>query len=170
MTDLNEYILGISDAELQFDSQDENAKLALELARQATLSLNIFTHDFDPGLFDNNLFAEAVSALARKSHRTRIRILLLNEEPAIKSGHRIVELCLRLSSSIEIRIVNEDYRHRYYAFVTADNCGYLFRQLGDRNESIANLNDAGRCKELVDEFDEIWEHSHASAELRRLHI
>ena len=170
MTEFEKYVLGVSDSELQLDSLAENEKLVLGLVQQASLALNIFTRNLDPGLFDHDFFADAVSSLARRSNRARIRILLMDEEPAIKYGHRLIDLARRLSSSIEIRIINEDYRHRNHAFVTVDNCGYSYRELADRNESISNFNDPGRTRELVDEFNEIWEHSHSSAELRRLHI
>lgn len=170
MNNFDSYVLGISDSEIEIDTAEENQQLVLAMVRQAALTLEIFSRDLDHRIYDNIEFVEAVSQLARAHPHSRIRILVLDTDTAVHRGHRLVELMRRLSSSIEIRVVHPDYRHRNSASLTVDGVGWLFREFSDRYECIANFNDPGRTRELVDEFNEIWEHSTPASELRRLHI
>ncbi len=170
MTNFDSYVLGISDSEIEIDTVEANRALALAMVGQAALTLEIFSRELDGRLFDNTAFVEAVSDLARAHPHSRIRILVRNTDAIVKQGHRLVELARRLSSSIEIRVIHPDYQQRNSAFLTVDNVGWMFREHADRYECQANFNHAGRARELVDEFNEIWEHSSPASELRRLHL
>ncbi len=170
MVMFDQYVLGVSESEQELEGIEAVGGAALALAGQAGQTLEIFTRDLDPRLYDTPEFADACARLACNGRRARIRILLMDENPVVRHGHRLVELSRRLSSFIHIRLVHEDYRHCTHAYLVADGRGYCYREQGDRYQAVINFNDVLRARELVDEFNEVWEHSQPSAELRRLHL
>lgn len=142
----------------------------LALARQARRSVDIFSHDLDAALYDHTDFIDALKQLAITSPRTRIRILLQDSAPAIKHGNRLVELARRLTSALDIRAVHPDLADHSEAFLIADVCGYLHRPYHTRYEATLSFHDPFRARELLNFFDEAWDHSLADSNLRRLHL
>ncbi|MEC9313383.1 MAG: hypothetical protein VYB22_00740, partial [Pseudomonadota bacterium] len=69
-----------NDTLLRFDSRDQAAKLALELINQARHEICFFGPLIDPVLFDNESAYEALSEFARRSPRTRIRIVVMDTQ------------------------------------------------------------------------------------------
>ena len=51
-----------------------------------------------------------------------------------------------------------------------DRGGYFYRPIGSRMEGTANLYSPGRQRQLRDQFQQVWERSLPSPELRPLHI
>ncbi len=170
MKPFDEYLLGISESEIALSTAEQNRDLALKMATQATRTVDIFSRDLDPRIYDNPAFVDALGSVAPSSKYSRVRILILDPDPVIKSGHRLVELARRLSSYFEIRLINEDYKRYNHAFFIVDNNGYCFRELADRYEATCNFNDALRSRQLTDLFNEAWEHSLPATQLKRLYL
>jgi len=170
MTDFNEYILGESKEKIQLETIEENRMAAIALAKQASRSLHIFSYDLDPMVYDNSEFVDAVKNLAIGHSQAQVHIVIQDSRKIIESGHRIVELARRVSSSIHIRKTPAELKSHSQAFLIADKTGLLYRTIGDRFEGYVNFNDRFECKNLLDFFSSTWEHSTPDPELRRLHI
>lgn len=170
MNPFKNYILGISESEIELDTVDQIRDLVLAMAQQASRTLDIYSRDLDPRIYDTPGFADAAGRVAAGGKYSRVRILLLDEDPIVKHGHRLLELARRLSSYIEIRRIHEDYKHYNNAYLVADGRGYCYRELSDRFESVCNFNDLPRSRELTDQFNEVWEHSPPASALRRLYL
>jgi len=162
--------LGESDTEIELQTRDENRHAIDLMTAQTRNSLDIFSRDLDPPLYDRASFLEAMSRLCLDNRKAGIRILVQDPAPAVKRGHRLIELSRRLSSSIEIRQPHPDYRHYNEAFLVADGCGFIHRPLADRHEGTTNFHDPVKARRLLDFFTEVWERSHVHPDLRRLHL
>lgn len=163
-------ILGESSGEIKLNRIEEFAWSALRLARQAQRSLEVFSFDLDPQLYDQSNFIEAVQQLALRSPKSRVRVLIQDNDRIQREGHRLIELFRRLRSRIEIRIVHADYVDHPENFLLADRTGFLHRRLPDRYQGDAGFNNPRRCDLLGRFFDEVWEKSEPDSELRALHI
>ena len=170
MTDFSGYRLGESGGEIALLDRADNRRASTLLAAQARLSLELYTRDLDPLLFDTGDFLDAVRQLALNGRRSLIRVLLQDSTLAIKRGHGIVRLAQRLSSFIEIRQPHTDYRDFNQAFLLADRRGYIHRLHADRYQGSADFNGPLKARELGNFFDEVWEKSHPDPELRQFHI
>jgi hypothetical protein len=170
MTDFNEYTLGDSKQRIQIDTIEDNRLAAIALAKQASRSLHIFSHDLDPMVYDNNEFVDAVKDLAIGHSQAQVQIIIQDSRKIIEKGHRIVELARRISSSIFIRKTPAEMKSYAHAFLVADKTGVLYRTIGDRFEGYVNFDDRFECKNLLDFFATTWEHSAPDPELRRLHL
>ena len=170
MIDLTELKLGLSDQQIRLETAEDNRTAALALARQATRSLDIYSHHLDKLIYDHEPFVEAVKRLALYSSHTLIRVLVVDSSHAAKNGHRLVNLGHRLSSKIQFRQPNAEYHNDYRVFLVADGLGIIQRNLGDRYEGKLNFHSPNEARSLLTHFNEVWINSVPDPYLRRLTI
>jgi hypothetical protein len=168
--DFSHAVLGESSGKIVFDGAEANRLAALRMAEQAMHSLRITSRDLDAALYDNEPFLEAIKNLALRSHRARLYILINTAEPAIKNGHRLIELYQRLSTSIEIRVQGNRFQDYNQSVLIADESGYIRRRLSDRYQAEADFASGRIAREMIKVFDEMWAEAVTDPNLRRLHI
>ena len=140
-----------------------------DLLADARHELAIYTRDLDPALLDVPPILDAIKRIALSGRRARIRILVQEPRKPLADGHRLIALAQRLPSLIEFR-TPADEQDRLYpsAFLINDRRGYLFRTLATRNEGEGSTYAPGRHQQLREYFDQVWERSVPSEELRPL--
>ncbi len=144
--------------------------ISLRLARQARREILILSRELDPAYYDQQPFLVAMRRLALTTHQDPVRMLVWEPRLPVNRGHRLVGLARQLSSRISIRRLGEDFRDRSDAFLIADGRGYCLRRQADTQEAVANLNAPREARLLRAEFQQLWENSEESIELRRLHL
>jgi hypothetical protein len=162
--------LGETSEDIVVESSEDNHQLAVQLVTQANHRLDVFSRDLDPRIYNNADFIDAVRSLAVSDNKARIRFLVIDPDKAIKLGHRLLDLSRRLSSTVEIRKVHEDYGANPECYLIVDGRGLLHRKLASRYEAIANFNNPGDAANLVHHFNEVWEHSSPELDFKRLYI
>src|SRR3990167_3834831 len=99
ITNLGELlIVGESTGTLALSGVEEFRCAINNMARQAKLSIKIFTQEFDHDLYDTAELLRVASDVARNRKNVPIRILLKDPGNAARRGHRMVELQRRLPS------------------------------------------------------------------------
>lgn len=153
------------------DSREEAVAAIATLLADAAHEIAIYTRDLDPALLDIPAILDEIKRIALSGRRARIRILIQEPRKPLVDGHRLIALAQRLPSLIELR-TPEDEQDRQYAsaFLINDRAGYLFRTLASRNEGEGSTYAPGRHAQLREYFDQVWERSVPSEELRRLAI
>jgi hypothetical protein len=162
--------LGVDREAIRLAGSDDACAVAMALATQARRTLLLHTYDLEARIYDRQPFIEAVSALVRRHPGACFDVLIQNVDRVVKDGHRLVELARRLGSSIQIRCCTQQYRGYCGTFLLADDAGYLYRPLASRYEGLASFNNAAEVARLGKYFREVWEHSDADMELRRLYL
>jgi hypothetical protein len=162
--------LGVSDTEIELGTRAETRYATDMMAGQANNSLEIFSRDLDPFLYDREPFLEALSRLCLRNRKAQVRVLVQDPVTPVKRNHRLIELARRLSSSIELRQPHSDYQTYNEAFLIADHCGIIHRGLADRFEGTARFYDPVEAQRKLKWFTEIWERSQVHPEFRRLHL
>jgi len=170
MLDWSDYNLGEHSADIAIETSEDNQAAAVRLVSQAGRSLDIFSRDLEPRIYDNMEFADAVRSLAVKTRDMYVRILVIDPDFIIKHGHRLIELARRLTSHMEIRKVHEDYCNNPEAYLVVDNRGLLHRKLAGRYEAVVNFNNPMAATELHNHFIEMWERSKQYIDFKRLYI
>ncbi len=141
----------------------------LTLLRAARHEATFYTHDLDPELLDVTEVIDEVRRLALSGRRARIRIIVHDVRAPTTRDHRLVALAQRLSSAFEIRVPAEEVDQQYpSAFVLNDAGGYFFRPLAGRSDGHGSTYAGGRHRQLLSLFNEVWERSQPSEELRLL--
>jgi predicted GNAT family N-acyltransferase len=170
INDLPNQILGETRGYIDLKGLEDNKMAAIHMARQGQRSLNLFTPNLDPRVFDNEEFIEAVKKIALHNPRSRVNILILNPAEVVSRGHRIVELARKISSHIYIHRADSEDQHHVDTFMVVDNVGIIRRAHNDRFEGLAEFNNPGEARLLLKTFNEAWERSQPEPELRRLHL
>jgi predicted GNAT family N-acyltransferase len=140
-----------------------------ELLGDARYEIAIYTRDLDAALFDLPPTLEAIKRIALSGRHALVRIIVQEPRRPLADGHRLIALAQRLSSTIAIRTPIEERDLQYpSAFLINDRRGYFFRVLGSRLEGEGSTYAPGRHAQLRELFDQIWERSVPSEELRQL--
>lgn len=167
MEGLENYKLGETDEMLHIETRDDCQQVSQAMANQAQRSLNIFSYDLEPMIYNTPGFYEATRSVIGADTSSLIRILVYDVNSIINKGHRLLDLCSRLSSRVQIRKLTKKYHH---AFMIADNIGIVDRRQHERFEGIANFNAHGTAQNLLVFFDGVWEQSSRIPEIYSLKI
>lgn len=151
-------------------TREEMRQAAISVAREATRKVSIFTHDLEPGIYDDPDFLEVIKRLVLSQTYARIRVLITDPARAIKSGNNFVYLGRRLNTYIEFRHVREDLRTHAEAFCIADDKALVYRLQAARWEGIADTYEPAVAKLYSKMFDEIWQASEVEMEFRQLGV
>ena len=151
-------------------TKEEMRRAVVELANTASRKVSIFSHDLDPGIYDDPDFLEVITHLVLSQAYARIRVLIADPSRAIKNGNNFVHLGRRLNTYIEFRHVREDLRTHPESFCIADEAALVYRLQANRWEGIADTYEPAVAKVYGKMFDEIWQASEVELEFRQLGI
>ena len=168
--DLADCVLAETRGKLSFDTREYNRAAALSMTQQTQHTLRITSRDLDATIYDNDEFIQAAKDMALRSRRAKLYILINTADPAVKNGHRLIDLCRRLTSFIEIRVQGKRFFDYNEATLIADESGYIRRRLAERYETEADFFSPRTAREMIKEFDNMWEESVEDPNLRRLSI
>jgi hypothetical protein len=151
-------------------TREETREGIIAIAKEAKRKVSIFTHDLEPGIYDDPDFLEIIKRLVLSQTYARIRVLIADPTRAIKNGNNFVHLGRRLNTYIEFRHVREDLRTHGEAFCIADETALLYRLQASRWEGIADTYEPAVAKLYGTMFDQIWLDSEVEMEFRQLRI
>ena len=113
-------------------TREEMREAAIEVVREASRKVSIFTHDLEPGIYDDPEFLEIIKRLVLSQTYARIRVLIADPSKAVKNGNNFVHLGRRLNTYIEFRHVREDLRTHAESFCIADETALVYRLQAER--------------------------------------
>ena len=151
-------------------SQEELRQAIIDVASETSRKLSIFTHDLEPGIYDDPDFLDIIKRLCLSQTYARICVLIADPTRAIKNGNNFVHLGRRLNTYIEFRHVREDLRTHAESFCIADETALVYRLQASRWEGIADTHEPAVAKLYGKMFDEIWQASEVEIEFRQLGI
>ncbi len=151
-------------------TKEEMRKAVIDVVSTASRKVSIFTHDLEPGIYDDPEFLEIIKRLVLSQTYARIRVLIADPSRAIKNGNNFVHLGRRLNTYIEFRHVRDDLRTHAEAFCIADETALVYRLQASRWEGIADTHEPAVAKLYGKMFDEIWLASEVEVEFRQLGI
>ena len=117
-------------------------EMAVALCRSASRYICILSPYLDHAVFDNEELASALSALARSTRQTEVRILIADSRAVVGRGHRLLQLCRRLPSAIQIRRLQEHPDWNGQTVVIRDRDGVLYKPIGSDHETGPDLANA----------------------------
>lgn len=170
MTDGDERTAELKAETLDFTTRAENGALAQRLVSQARRELVVLTPDLEAAVYDATAFLDAVARLSTRSRHSSIRVLVADPTRALKYGHRLIELARRFTSSIQVRKPPPEHRDFCHAYLIVDRLAVLHKKDSNRYAGHANVHNPLLARQLLKEFDPIWDLSQADVELRRLYI
>jgi hypothetical protein len=168
--DLSQCVLGETAGGFALSGQAAIRAAGIHMAAQARRELLLFSHDLDPALYDDRAFLDEMHRVALRGHAVPVRILVLHAEPAIRKGHRLIDMARHLSSKIQIRRIPAEFNRHTESYLLADGHGYVLRPLADVFEGSADFNAPLEVRRLHEQFEHIWALGEIHQELRRLYL
>lgn len=167
---LEHFQLGESETFLRLDGIDQFNRATARLLAQAKRELCIVTPDFEPERFNNVVFADALSAFARRSRYAEARILLGDPSIAIRWGHKVVALARRIPTKLQIRQLDDEDITPPEAFIVADDIGLLRRDSQDGYAGSLAARSIPYAQRASQRFTELWERSREIPDFRMLSL
>ncbi len=164
------YRLGEDDRIVLLRKEPEFANIVLEMCRQASASIRIWSPVLEHKLFDNNELRDVCSVLARRNKYTRVEILIYDSHRIVKNGHALLELSRKLPSSMGIKVVDPELRQLNQEFVIVDGLGLIYRHDHEVFEGYASFSDQTEASRFTRMFSAAWEGGILDPNLRRLRI
>lgn len=143
-------------------------ELAVELSAGASRSVCILSPELDREAFDNAELVDVLSALARESRQTEVRILVQNPNKLVGRGHRLLQLARRLPSKVRIQRLAEHPDWNGETIVIRDRDGVLYKPGGSLHDSFYEPASRSSTQGHLDLFEELWRYSVLDPELRAL--
>lgn len=141
------------------------------LAAKGRFSLDILTEQLTPFIYANSDLVAAISALARRSRRSTVRILVKDTKPLGGAMHGLVQLSQRLPSRMAIRGLREMPKDPYMGYFLVDKEALVYFNQESAYTGFSNASARAEARNLLIEFDHLWEHySFADPNLRALQI
>ncbi|MCD9031994.1 GNAT family N-acetyltransferase [Luteimonas sp. Y-2-2-4F] len=149
------------------ETREDAVAVVAALVRGARRRLRIYSRDLDPGLFDAPPVLAALRRFATAGG-AEARILLQSPEAPQRAHAPLLALAQRLPSAFAFRAVEDPVDRAYAAAFAASERGCYFRGLGHRFDGEAELDGAGRARQLAAAFDTVWERARPCSEYRAL--
>ena len=157
----NEFVTGI-EYPRPFD------EYAVSLCENASRYVCILSPQLDHAAFDNNALVDVLSALARRSRQTQVRILISDSRPVITQGHRLLQLAKRLPSTVHMRKLEGHPQWNNETVVVRDRDGVLYKPGDSDHNAFYEPNSRASTRRHLELFDELWRFSIEDTELRSL--
>jgi len=156
--------------DLVLSTLDEIQTASVEVTAQALRNIYIVTPNLEPQIYDHQDLLDKMLSLCRGNRHANIRILVKDSSFAVKRGHGLIRLAQRLTTAIEVRKPMEEYLTQNSGFILADNSAFVYRENCNMQKGIINIDCKYRGNNLLDIFNQAWEHSQLDEQIRRLFI
>ncbi|MGC8119213.1 GNAT family N-acetyltransferase [Marinobacter sp. VGCF2001] len=163
-------ILGADQDSWLFDQPSSFISLMDSLVGQAGQRLWLYDRALEHEFYDRHRLRELVSAIARRHRLSEVRLLIHDDKALVQRRHSLVELMRRLTSRIELRLVNDDYPTEDRPFLLVDREGVLCRHSFNTVEGFADFSARRRVRLMEEAFQKMWDAARPSMELRELPI
>lgn len=152
------------------DGRQQAVAACLELIQQAKREISFFAPALDRHLFDNEAALAVISAFARDSRFSKVRLLVHSTRDAISQSHRLLPLAQRLSSHIAVHECAKEDQDQLYLCLLIDDNAALYCSDPLRYQGYIAKADRAQNLQLRQQFDAMWARSHPDPQSRRLHI
>jgi len=146
------------------------SNFALELIKQATRIIRVISFDLDPKTFGRQDMLDSLSALARKSRYTDIKLLVVDTTKMTSRTHPLLTLQRRLSSHVHIRKTGLAAHEISDNVIIVDNLAVLVQSIKEPDKAWGNYNNRPVAENYQSQFDTLWEHASEDPCLRLLTI
>lgn len=154
---------------VRISGPDESLRALRESIRSGRNTLDILTHQLTPALYADDEVVDAILALAKRTRRSKVRVLVQDTRPLHSGRHPLVQLAQRLPSRIGLRGLQEMPQDGAMGYAINDQQSVVF--FNEEAELVGYRNDsaAAEARHLLNEFDHLWDrYSFVDPNLKRL--
>lgn len=151
----------------RLESVEEFRQSAIALLQSAGRSVSLMTYCLDSRVYNSEELCAALREFLLANRGTHARILIHSPDKAMGTT-RFVELCRRLSSFVELRVLADHDRDCQEERLIADEKGYLYKAFPDDLYSIYDPEDGQNSRAHLKQFNELWDVAPPASSMRNL--
>lgn len=118
--------------------------------------VDIFSQCLHPLVYDNAELVAAVSAIARRSRQSQVRVLVRDPTPLYGSSQTLLTLVQRLPSRAQIRAYTEGAKDRYMGFFCVDKKHLVYFSDETQWQGFARRDALAESRHILNEFEHLW--------------
>jgi hypothetical protein len=138
------------------NSLEEMRGVVNRVAASAQRLMSIYTPDLEPQLYDQSEFLDIVKRFVLGRNFAKVRVVLGDGSRLLRDGNRFVAMGRRLTSYIDIRVVQNPVAQRAAAYIIADDRALALRTSLKAWDGIADFNNPPIARAHLAEFDAAW--------------
>ncbi|MFO1427595.1 MAG: hypothetical protein U1F11_11630 [Steroidobacteraceae bacterium] len=138
------------------NSIEEMRATVNRVAASAQRLMSIYSPDLEPQLYDQTEFLDIVKRFVLGRNFAKVRVALGDGSRLLRDGNRFVAMGRRLTSYIDIRVIQNPVPQRAAAYIIADDKAIALRTSLKTWEGIADFNNPPIARAHLAEFDAVW--------------
>ena len=119
--------------------------------------VSILCKELRPDMYNNPVFIENLSVIARANRHSKIRILIQSPIAKLSPYHGLITLAKRLPSRIEIKKVDHSVELNGEAYAIFDDTSLVYFNDEDSLVGFANYNARPESKRLLESYNYLWD-------------
>jgi hypothetical protein len=148
------------------NSLEEMQTVVNRIAASAQRLMSIYTPDLEPHLYDQTEFLDIVKRFVLGRNFAKVRVALGDGSRLLRDGNRFVAMGRRLTSYIDIRVMQTPVPQSAAAYIIADDRAIALRTSTQAWDGIADFNNPPIAKLHLAEFDSVWTANQPAPALR----
>jgi predicted GNAT family N-acyltransferase len=154
---------------IKFEDIDKLTASSCALIQEARRLLCIYSPNLSIPIYGNSNVLEALKQFAISGRGGNVHIIVHDITQLRGDSHPLINLGQRLSSTFLFRTpVEPDDLNYSSAYLINDADGYLFRLSSDKMQGVFSPNQPARNRQLMEEFDRVWQRSRPCTEFKVL--
>ena len=137
----------------------------LETLADTTRHVDILSVDLAPLLLDDDSVISALTQLVRRGPRSRIRLLVSRLDGKMVGSHTLVLLAKRLTSAIELRVLDDHPEWPNATWVICDQAAGVVVNTPKRLSR--TITGRAEAKIMSDQFERLWQSAELSPEMKQ---
>lgn len=137
----------------------------LDTLADTTRHVDILSPDLEPPLLDDDSVISALTQLVRRGSRSRIRLIVAQLDAKIVGSHRLVLLAKRLTSAIELRVLDDHPEWPNATWVICDQVAGVVVSTPKRQSR--PITGRAEARVMTDQFERLWQSAELSPEMRQ---
>lgn len=154
----------------KYNNQAQFIDFHRSMLAQAQRQISILSDTIVHPLFKEEYLRQCLLNLSKRNAQAKVRILLLNDRVGAGYHNPLIDLAQKLTSYIELRVLTRGASRPNEMITTVDFEAGIYRKDLDSYNGFANYSNQLIAQRLRDSFDQYWERSTPSANMRRLSI
>lgn len=134
----------------------EIAPVMTQFAKEGVRSVDIFSHCLSPAIYDDPDLVTAISAIARRSRQSLVRILVRDPAPLHGCDRPLVNLIQRLPSRTQLRAYTEGAKDPFLGFFCVDKKHLVYFTNEPQWQGFARANARAESTHALNEFEHLW--------------
>lgn len=144
------------DAVIPLTHPSEIAPIMTRFATEGVRSLDIFSDHLSPTVYDEPDLVSAVSAIARRSRQSRLRVLVRSPATLYGCNRGLLTLIQRLPSRAQIRVYSEGAKDRHLGFFCVDKRHLVYFTDEANWQGFARRDARAESTHTLNEFEHLW--------------